>query len=451
MNILLILLNREARQMITFCLENRYKVSVTETSSTSEAILSAFDLKKAMPDLIVCDHPLNSAALHEFLASKKLKIPVLICAQDPTQNISRTAAGQKADAELQLFYTAPGTVLRDAEKRIQDQLNQSTITETDEAAEFLSIRTELLLNASPLQSDLYIRLSDSKYIKLMRKGDTFDHLDYEKYGKQKKIPFLFIHREELATVIEKFKKEINRLLITTTAVPKEANDVSTMIQETAQELINKVGATPEVQEMVKKNIQLTLHTVGRNPKLKNIIDNLQKEKDRYIASHSVYIAQLSCTLAAAMEWHSESTFHKLNLAAYLHDITLTNQELARIHNLKEIESKKALFTKELIDAYKTHPQNGAELAQKFNEVPPDVDTLIVQHHERPDGSGFPRGLTHKQIGPLSSVFIASHDLVTHIFENDHTFHMDEFLETVKSQYDVGNFRKILKCLGQIKI
>jgi HD-GYP domain-containing protein (c-di-GMP phosphodiesterase class II) len=443
MNILLILLSREARQMITFCLENRYKVSVTETSSTSEAILSAFDLKKAMPDLIICDHPLNSAALHEFLASKKLKIPVLICAHDPTQ--------QKPSPELQLFYTAPGTVLRDAEKRIQDHLNQSTITESDEASEFLSIRTELLLNASPLQSDLYIKLSESKYVKLMRKGDTFDALDYEKYGKQKKIPFLFIHKEELGTVVEKFKQEINRLLAAPSAEPKQANDVSTMIQETAQELINKVGATPEVQEMVKKNIQLTLHTVGRNPKLKNILDSLNKEKDRYIASHSVYLAQLSCTLAAAMEWHSESTFHKLNLASYLHDITLTDQELARVHDLKDLEARKARFSKEQIDAFKAHPSHGAELAQKFNEVPPDVDTLIVQHHEKPDGSGFPRGLTHKQIGPLSSVFIASHDIVTHIFENEKPFVMEEFLEMVKERYDVGNFRKILKCLSQIKV
>jgi len=439
--------------MISFCLENRFKVSMTETSSTSEAILSAFDLKRAMPDLIICDHPLNSAALHEFLASKKLKIPVLICAQDPSQAAPKTQEAVKASAELQLFYTAPGTVLRDAEQRIQDHLNKSTITESEDesTADFLSIRTELLLNASPLQSDLYIRLSPTKYVKLMRKGDTFDSLDYEKYGRQKKIPFLFIHRDELATVIEKFKEEINRLIISTTAQPKEANDVSTMIQETAQELINKVGATPEVQEMVKKNIQLTLHTVGRNPKLKNIIDSLQKEKDRYIASHSVYIAQLSCTLAAAMEWHSESTFHKLNLAAYLHDITLTNQELAKIRDLRELEAKKASFTKELIDEFKTHPQHGAELAQKFNEVPPDVDTLIVQHHEQPDGSGFPRGLTHKQIGPLSSVFIASHDLVTHIFDSDKAFVMEEFLESVKERYDIGNFRKILKCLSQIKI
>jgi HD-GYP domain-containing protein (c-di-GMP phosphodiesterase class II) len=224
-----------------------------------------------------------------------------------------------------------------------------------------------------------------------------------------------------------------------------------MIQETAQELINKVGATPEVQEMVKKNIQLTLHTIGRNPKLKNVIDSLQKEKDRYIASHSVYLAQLSCTLAAAMEWHSDSTFHKLNLAAYLHDITLTNHELAKIRDLKELELKKGQFSKELYDAYKAHPMSGGELAQKFNEVPPDVDSLIMQHHEQPDGSGFPRGLTHKQIGPLSTVFIASHDLVTYIFNDEKEFHMEAFIESVKERYDVGNFRKVLKTLSQIKI
>jgi hypothetical protein len=103
---------------------------------------------------------------------------------------------------------------------------------------------------------------------------------------------------------------------------------------------------------------------------------------------------------------------------------------------------------------------GAELARTFHEVPPDVDLIIAQHHELPDGSGFPKGLTSTRIGPLPSVFILVHDWVDFILERkatdsaallDFSDSIPDFVASRKALYSTGNFRKVLSCLYKIKV
>src|SRR5207244_821722 len=104
---------------------------------------------------------------------------------------------------------------------------------------------------------------------------------------------------------------------------------------------------------------------------------------KYISSHSMMLGNLACTLAAAVGWSSETTFYKLSLASFLHDITLQNHELAGIQSLKELETRKEEFKPAELQAYKNHPHAASEMAKQFSEVPPDVDTIIMQHHEQP--------------------------------------------------------------------
>jgi len=92
----------------------------------------------------------------------------------------------------------------------------------------------------------------------------------------------------------------------------------------------------------------------------------------------------------------------------------------------------------------------AELARKFPEIPPDVDLLIMQQHELPDGTGFPRHLSAKQISPLGALFIVAHELVHFIHEKGPEFQMKDFLELNIDRYNVGQFKKILACLLKTK-
>ncbi len=94
------------------------------------------------------------------------------------------------------------------------------------------------------------------------------------------------------------------------------------------------------------------------------------------------------------------------------------------------------------------------MVKRFPELAPDVDVIILQHHELPDGTGFPRGLHAKQISPLACLFIVAHEVVTVIMRNRDAgvdFQIREFLNDRKQVYATGNFKKVAVALAEAKI
>ena len=78
-------------------------------------------------------------------------------------------------------------------------------------------------------------------------------------------------------------------------------------------------------------------------------------------------------------------------------------------------------------------------------LPPDVDSIILEHHERPDGTGVPKQLTANQIKPLSSIFIFAHDIVDIIFSLEQQGESPSKEAVIKNLntklYNVSNFKK----------
>ena len=227
--------------------------------------------------------------------------------------------------------------------------------------------------------------------------------------------------------------------------------------EVVQEMSGKLGFNKMVQEITRQSMLETIAEVRRAPRLSELLLQLRTEKEKYISSHSMLLAYVGCALSSQMEWKSDTTYQKITLASFLHDIVLKNQELARIQTLSELAQKSKRFTKEEIKEFRDHPSTGAEIARTFTEVPPDVDSIIAQHHERPDGSGFPRGLTHLRIGPLATVFIVAHDIVTYLFDNDIAganvekgLDLDKFIEQKSKTYQMGTFKKVIAVVPKIR-
>ena len=98
----------------------------------------------------------------------------------------------------------------------------------------------------------------------------------------------------------------------------------------------------------------------------------------------------------------------------------------------------------------SHPWQEAELVRRFQKMPPDVDTIILQHHERPDGTGFPRGLDFRRIAPLSAVFIVAEEFAELIYEsgleNDNVL---DILDSLEEKYQRGNFKMALGSLKEL--
>jgi HD-GYP domain-containing protein (c-di-GMP phosphodiesterase class II) len=308
----------------------------------------------------------------------------------------------------------------------------------------------LLIRVSPLKSDIYIRLPGGKFVKLFQTGDEFDENDLSRYYEEKRVEYMYLRRTDTSEFIQKFTAELEQLLKKPDLKPEEAIQTAEMTQEAIHELVHRVGFNPEVQTLAKKNVELSLKAIGNQPKLSNLIQKVIKDGN-YLSQHSTLLSHMACCVAKEMEWGSEATFSKLVLASFMHDISLSHPELAKINSLAELEEKKSNFPEEAVKNYHLHPAKSADVVRAFQEIPPDVDLIVLQHHERPGGGGFPRGLAHNYIAPLSAVFIVAHELTQNILAQKENFSLPTFITEYKKVFNQGNFKKVMTALDKIKV
>jgi len=117
-------------------------------------------------------------------------------------------------------------------------------------------------------------------------------------------------------------------------------------------------------------------------------------KDRYTYSHVERVV-IYCRLIAEKLGFSEENKKKLIFGAYMHDI-------GKINISKEILIKKMPPTDEEWEILKQHPSNGAEIIEPVESLRVIVP-LILHHHERYDGKGYPSGLAGENIPYLARV------------------------------------------------
>jgi HD-GYP domain-containing protein (c-di-GMP phosphodiesterase class II) len=289
-------------------------------------------------------------------------------------------------------------------------------------------------------------------VKLFRNGTTFTKSDLERVTVKKKVTALYIKKNETQEFIRKFKIELESIIAISTPGTKEHSDQTLIntaieIQEVVQELTSRLGFPPEIREIAQQNVRLTLNAIGSSPNLSVALEASQFKNKNYISSHSIMLAYLTCSIAAQMKWPSDTTFQKLTFASLFHDLSLTDAAHAKVQTKQQLQGWAGTGLGDAYEAIKSHTQRGAEMVQKLKEIPSDVDTILLQHHERPDGSGWPAGLRSQQIAPLSAVFIVAHDIVDALITQKNAFTLDEFLKQNEAIYQLGTFRKIWKALA----
>jgi len=124
-------------------------------------------------------------------------------------------------------------------------------------------------------------------------------------------------------------------------------------------------------------------------------------RDPYTAGHQRRVAEISCELAEALGL-SEERIVGLRIAALLHDV-------GKIIVPAEILNKPGPLSMTEMALVKAHPQAGHDILKKIN-FPWPVAEIVLQHHERLDGSGYPRGLKGDAI-MLESRILAVADVV----------------------------------------
>ncbi|MFA0889569.1 MAG: PAS domain S-box protein [Synergistales bacterium] len=154
-------------------------------------------------------------------------------------------------------------------------------------------------------------------------------------------------------------------------------EAESLLRESALELQKQVLA-------LRRSWNQTIH----------ILASVVEARDPYTAGHQKKVAQLAGEIAQKMRLSDDQVDHVI-LAALIHDI-------GKIEVPSEILSKPGPLSPLELQLIRTHPEAGRRILSGL-QTPWPLAEIILQHHERLDGSGYPQGLAGEAILPEARI------------------------------------------------
>jgi putative two-component system response regulator len=130
-----------------------------------------------------------------------------------------------------------------------------------------------------------------------------------------------------------------------------------------------------------------------------MLANAIEVRDPYTRGHVERVMNYAQTIAEYLGW-TTIEINNLRFGSILHDI-------GKINIAEDILNKDGSLTDEEWVEMRKHPEMGAELVKGIHYLDPAVP-VILYHHERWNGSGYPHGLKEEKI-PLSARIVAIAD------------------------------------------
>lgn len=154
----------------------------------------------------------------------------------------------------------------------------------------------------------------------------------------------------------------------------------------------KRGAPLDIDNFMSQ----TFHVLSTDRNLTGIFDMLQcmREYDDETYIHSMNVA-LICNVFARWLRFDEADIRLATISGLLHDIGKTQIP-------DKIIKKPSKLTSLEYNVVKNHPQKGYDMI-KDSHFPDCVKNAVLMHHEKCDGSGYPKGLSREQIDPFAQL------------------------------------------------
>ncbi len=146
-----------------------------------------------------------------------------------------------------------------------------------------------------------------------------------------------------------------------------------------------VTESKRAEQALKDSVQELRRTLQETV---NALTLMSEKRDPYTAGHQQRVAELACAIAETMGLDEEKVLC-LRMAGILHDI-------GKIYIPAEILSKPARLNRLEFSIMQAHPEVGYDILRSIS-FPWPVADIVLQHHERLDGSGYPNGASGDDI------------------------------------------------------
>lgn len=155
----------------------------------------------------------------------------------------------------------------------------------------------------------------------------------------------------------------------------------------------------------EKNVDPLIDSIERNSSASASLTVLARS-DRYLFTHSLNTAILSAILARFMGL-SRETVKEISMSAMLMNI-------GQVWIDQDIFKKKGKLKADEFSVIKNHPVSGQEYLAAQKGVSEKIITAVAQHHEKYDGTGYPKGIAGNEITQFARIIAIcdSYDAMT---------------------------------------
>ncbi|MGE5415818.1 MAG: HD-GYP domain-containing protein [Acidobacteriota bacterium] len=169
--------------------------------------------------------------------------------------------------------------------------------------------------------------------------------------------------------------------------------LATRVQSTAtkniEAIFREVHAKGAINiELLKRSMALLLEHAMKNTDVLISLAGIETYGD-YLIKHSLDVAILSLSIGLSLGL-SEASLVDLAIGAVLHDIGMTYVDPGIVNKPDKLSNHEMALVQK-------HAEIGYSILRTYNEFTIGISNIALQHHERWDGTGYPKGLERTKI------------------------------------------------------
>jgi putative nucleotidyltransferase with HDIG domain len=263
----------------------------------------------------------------------------------------------------------------------------------NKVSHFTPIVKEVLKQGKCYPYNIYRQIDEKIFSILLNKNEIFTK-STECFFVDENIAKLYIKSEDKNQYYGYLQKHISEFLDS----DKINIDIkASLIKEIASETMNDLFQSDvncenllKIDSVVNNSISLILND-------KNAMYSMLKvtSYDYYTYTHCIDVATYAIGFGSFLNLTKEE-LELLGKAAMLHDLGKKNIP-------HEIITKNGPLTQKEFEIVKQHPSLSVKILKDNNEKNSRLLSLIEQHHEKCDGTGYPKGLKENQIDYLTKI------------------------------------------------
>lgn len=266
---------------------------------------------------------------------------------------------------------------------------------TDSSLEMMAISTNQLMVGSTSPTDIFLKMPSGKLLLIIKAGAKLNLSELHATASNQ-VQQLYVKKDE-------FNKLLGlNLQIAGMAVSRSELSESQKIKVLAS---TADGVFREIETLGFNQLSCThakfvtkslITLVESKNDLRNLINSMQAINEELV-QHSMAVSAISVMIAEVMGWSAPQRLEKIALGGFLHDIGLREipEEL--------IFKPRHEMSLEEVKTYEEHVTRGAEILRSMPEMPDDIVSIALQHHENSVGTGYPFRVKDVRINPLAKV------------------------------------------------